>query len=853
MILLPQKVAYRGTLTGLRISAVDGTAFIDNCSGATLDLGSSVVNAAGTAAIRISSVDGTAFVDTSDATLAAALAANAGKYLIITDASGRYLKGWIKAAGTGETLGNEIITGWSNHSGLAYDTLTVNANGHDIDSLVNATEQASCCNTTDHTPGILSKIVVNLTLTSGNTSVLRIGNTVGGADRIADPLVAGNSTYYSTWGSTYKRLVLANTDFDNRNTNETVIISDKQVLTPSSSGATIVSTKGGTTYNFESKDASFTYNAASYTYAIYDRDVTALADGNHLIEIYDASGRMLRGYLGAAGDGETLDGELITDGGFDVDGAWKKTGTWTVGGSKASVATAVSNSQIYQACLGAGAAGKLYYTSFVLLDYVSGGVGITLGSSTFGSKGTRRTSNNTYTEYICASEIIDTYAGLYTHPGGGYTGSVDSLSIKQVLTPSALGATIVSAKGGATENFAYKDASFTYNEASYQVIVRAARGDGEDESVYIPQFTTDDVAGVTFGGFYVSKFINSQPSARNEAGDAWYDVAHGGAAGSVVPKSKRGVPVWDYINFPQAMIACANKGKGWHLISAFEWASLAFLSKKLGTMPHGGNNNVNPPADYTYSTETAQLDKHLKAESGYNRALPGTGPAAWADNHLASGVYDLNGLVSEWVLMMMSTDGYPYVPANLDTTYTGSPYGRGTISGSGGASPTLTVDGAGVNWLKDWTVDEFNGCYCYIAEAASGAGALYAITDTTATTVVLTNGDAPGNGTATFAIFKLVATDITNGMTSGQKILTLRDSDNDLNAFALPATADGTGAAAYGNDGYYFDKAAARAALRGGHFSSATSAGVFCLVLSGAPSSAGASIGFRAAKAKGAP
>jgi hypothetical protein len=106
----PQPVVYRGTITGLRISVVDGTAFIDNLSGATLDLGSSVVNATGTAAIRISSVDGTAFVDTADATLAAALAANAGKYLIITDASGRYLKGWIKAAGTGETLDSELVT-----------------------------------------------------------------------------------------------------------------------------------------------------------------------------------------------------------------------------------------------------------------------------------------------------------------------------------------------------------------------------------------------------------------------------------------------------------------------------------------------------------------------------------------------------------------------------------------------------------------------------------------------------------------------------------------------------------------------------------------------------------------------
>jgi hypothetical protein len=382
-----------------------------------------------------------------------------------------------------------------------------------------------------------------------------------------------------------------------------------------------------------------------------------------------------------------------------------------------------------------------------------------------------------------------------------------------------------------------------------------AAGDGEDESVYIPQFTTDDVAGVTFGGFYVDKFIASQPSARNEAGNAWYDVAHGGNAGSVVPKSRRGVPVWDYIKFPQAMIACANKGKGWHLISAFEWASLAFLSKKLDTQPHGGNANTDPPSDKTYTTETAQLDKHLKAEvASYNRPLPGTGPITWAHNHLASGVYDLQGLVNQWVLMMMSTDGYPYVPANLDTTYTGSPYGRGTISGSGGASPTLTVDGAGVNWLKDWTVDEFNtNCFVYIAEAASGAGALFAVTDTTATTVVLTNGDAPGDGTATFAIFKLVATDITSGMTSGHKILTLRDADADLNAFALPATADVTGADAYGKDGFSFDKAAARAALRGGYVAAAEVAGVFWLGLVNAPSESGSRVGFRAAKAKGAP
>jgi hypothetical protein len=79
--------------------------------------------------------------------------------------------------------------------------------------------------------------------------------------------------------------------------------------------------------------------------------------------------------------------------------------------------------------------------------------------------------------------------------------------------------------------------------------------------------------------------------------------------------------------------------------------------------------------------------------------------------------------------------------------------------------------------------------------------------------------------------------------------LTLRDADADLKAFAIPATTDGTGAAAYGNDVYYFDKAALRAAVRGGHFSHTAAAGVFALDLSYAPSSSYCVIGFRAAKA----
>jgi len=369
--------------------------------------------------------------------------------------------------------------------------------------------------------------------------------------------------------------------------------------------------------------------------------------------------------------------------------------------------------------------------------------------------------------------------------------------------------------------------------------------------VNIPAFTILDVDGVTFGGFYADKYVCSQPTASFTEGSP--NVAHNGAAAAVPAISKPGVPAWDFITFPQAMIAAANRGKGWHLITSFEWAALAFLSKKFNTLPHGGNANANPPSDVGFTAEIAALDRHLHVENvDWHRALPGTGPNAWAHNHLASGVFDLQGLVSQWVMGLFigvaGTDGHPEVLGSLDVTYTGSPYGRGTISGSGGATPSLTLDGAGVNWLKAWGADAFNGMSVYIAEAAGGAGAFYAITDTTPTTLVLTASDAPGDGTATFVICKHIATDIGGGCTSAQKILTLRDADADLKPFAIPATTDGSGAAAYGNDGYWFDKSALRAALRGGGFNDEADAGVFALYLAHAPSYASCYVGFRAAK-----
>jgi len=195
------------------------------------------------------------------------------------------------------------------------------------------------------------------------------------------------------------------------------------------------------------------------------------ADGNHLVEIYDASG-MLRGYLAAAGDGEDFT-ELIT---VEADrtlasdtGYWSKSsGDVTIADGKASLNNVSSNYGIYHTPLGT-TTGVLYKVGFEVVSLAAGSVKAIVRASnapfytTTGAK-------SAYLTHDLATGVFGFVAA-----GNGTTASMDNLSIAKVTGPSADGCTIVSAKGGATENFAYKNAAFTYNSSAYYVIVRKSR------------------------------------------------------------------------------------------------------------------------------------------------------------------------------------------------------------------------------------------------------------------------------------------------------------------------------------------------------------------------------------------
>lgn len=223
------------TITGLRISAVDGTAFLDNC---------------------------------------AELQKYAGRMIRIYDSGSRYLEGWIKANGSGEGLSEiELLSGksWTNYVANPFETFTVS--GLDITSAINSSSGACCWLQITASIGVLAKLTTNIIINASDIAAVVFDNTnnLSSSTRFEIIQNIASSNNYSVYGT----MPYVNPYFGYRVTNSHMVNfsasghSIKQVLTPSALGLTIVSTQGGSTYNFTTKTASFVYNAASYRYKIF--------------------------------------------------------------------------------------------------------------------------------------------------------------------------------------------------------------------------------------------------------------------------------------------------------------------------------------------------------------------------------------------------------------------------------------------------------------------------------------------------------------------------------------------------------------------------------------------------------
>jgi len=188
------------------------------------------------------------------------------------------------------------------------------------------------------------------------------------------------------------------------------------------------------------------------------------ADGNHQIEIYDSSNRMLKGVLKAAGTSETTGSDLLT--GLDISSGWTAIGT---------PATTINDADTYTAnATSAGVRKSLWKLGALYKGFLTVSITGTSTSAFLGRNPNDMIMAGAGTQYKTVS--ID--GNVYIATVGTTTGTVTDIltaSLSQVTAPSSSGATIVSTKGGETYNFSYKNASFMYNQSSYYVIIRAIR------------------------------------------------------------------------------------------------------------------------------------------------------------------------------------------------------------------------------------------------------------------------------------------------------------------------------------------------------------------------------------------
>jgi len=382
--------------------------------------------------------------------------------------------------------------------------------------------------------------------------------------------------------------------------------------------------------------------------------------------------------------------------------------------------------------------------------------------------------------------------------------------------------------------------------------------DTGNEMVHVPAHNVllPDGTRFTHDPFEMDKYIASQPDATaTSIGSLWdYGAALGNGAnmdpGNAMASSKQGVVPWAGTTYARQAKACQNRGREYVLASNMMWSMIGYWAKEFGVTPHGDSEDADPPRDVEYPNETGVLDSWFKLPLGQgcgysnNRALVGTGPSNWAcPRGRESGIYDMNGVVWERVmgLWLQAATGFAYVQANTHMSM---------IEGPLGQSSAVTA-GQLYDEYKEWTADEFLDGTLGNVVLVDGAGTMHNLANLTpannTNTLFLANAaTVPAEGC--YQVLKLVSTNITTGMASGNRILTMQTGAT-LRYAAIPATTDAIGSKDWGQDGYWFDTGALRCALRGGYWYSGVGSGVSALNLDNSPTYISVNyIGFRCGK-----
>ena len=170
-------------------------------------------------------------------------------------------------------------------------------------------------------------------------------------------------------------------------------------------------------------------------FAVFDRELTQ-DEITRMYNTYYSPNRVANGNFSQIGNEEVTNGdfsqigsELVTNGDFATDSDWTKGTGWTISDNK-GVAVLVNNTFLQQNQT--TITNKTYKVVYTLSDYENGSVRFQFSGGGGNTIGTVVSANGTYTEYIKSTLDHTVYRFKGTSSEGGFTGSIDNVSVKEV-------------------------------------------------------------------------------------------------------------------------------------------------------------------------------------------------------------------------------------------------------------------------------------------------------------------------------------------------------------------------------------------------------------------------------------
>lgn len=327
--------------------------------------------------------------------------------------------------------------------------------------------------------------------------------------------------------------------------------------------------------------------------------------------------------------------------------------------------------------------------------------------------------------------------------------------------------------------------------------------------VYIPKFKNSDVLAGGDDSTHPAFIVNGQ-EIEGFLYSKYENVVHEGRCYSLPGEDPVAMTSHD-----AAAALCEEKGAGWHLSTAAEWAAVALWCKKNGFMPAGNNYHGRDVAE----TEVKAVPANYNTDGQVERTMTGTGPVTWAHDGTASGIMDLNGNIWEWQGGIRLVWGELQILANNDAAHPDNPQNVTStlwraINAADGSlvDPECDVNAAPVTSGNTIRLNYVDGSWVWGVEITDAS------TESRAGDFGLTTATAAVSDAAKLRLRTLAL---------------------------LPE--DGATSATYGNDCFYASNGTAeRCICRGGTHATGTSAGVFCLYAGWDRTVAAQNVGFRA-------